>query len=135
AIWSKAEETDLLEFLLKALPSSGNGGFKMPMFNQAAVHLKEKHLHQKGAEKTGIVCKNKWTALKKAYHSVINIKNTLGFTWSDEHRAGITDRKDDIWACFTKVVHPHSKPFMMRGFDHFEIMEQLMPSQSKNSHI
>ncbi|KAG2068964.1 hypothetical protein BDR04DRAFT_1119394 [Suillus decipiens] len=72
AIWSKAEETDLLEFLLKALPSSGDGGFKMPTFNQAAVHLKEKHLHQKGTEKTGIVCKNKLTALKKAYHSVIN---------------------------------------------------------------
>ncbi|KAG2359120.1 hypothetical protein BDR07DRAFT_1378921 [Suillus spraguei] len=61
-IWSKAEETDLLEFILKALPSSGDGGFKMPTFNQAAAHLKEKHLYQKGAEKTGIVCKNKWTA-------------------------------------------------------------------------
>ncbi|KAG2357846.1 hypothetical protein BDR07DRAFT_1379800 [Suillus spraguei] len=99
----------------------------MPMFNQAAAHLKEKHLHQKGTEKTGIV-------FKESISHVINIKNTSGFTWSDEHRAGITDRKDDVWACFTKS-HPHAKPFMMRGFDHLEIMEQLMPSQSKNWHI
>ncbi|KAG2367234.1 hypothetical protein BDR07DRAFT_1195468, partial [Suillus spraguei] len=126
-IWSKAEETAFLEFLLKALPSSGNGGFKMPTFNQAATNLKEKFKQQRGAEKTGAVCKNKWTALKKAYHSVIEIKCTSGFTWSDENRAGITDRKDDVWARFTKS-HPHAKPFMSKGFEHFNIIEQLMPN-------
>ncbi|KAG2127179.1 uncharacterized protein EDB93DRAFT_1257163 [Suillus bovinus] len=134
AVWSKAEETAFLEFLLKALPSSGDGGFKMPTFNQAATHLKEKFTQQRGAEKTGLVCKNKWTTLKKAYHSVIEIKCTSGFTWSDEHGVGIADRKDDVWARFTKS-HPHAKPFMTRGFDHFEIMEQLMPNQSKGTHV
>ncbi|KAG1831818.1 hypothetical protein EV424DRAFT_1342786 [Suillus variegatus] len=87
AVWSKADETTFLEFLLKALPSSGNGNFKTTTFNQAAMHLKEKFTQQRGAEKTGVVCKNKWTAFKKAYHSVIEIKCTSGFTWSDEHGA------------------------------------------------
>ncbi|KAG2353598.1 hypothetical protein BDR07DRAFT_1383013 [Suillus spraguei] len=64
AILSKAEETAFLEFLLKALPSSGGGGFKMPTFNQAATNLKEKFKQQRGAEKTGAVCKNKWTAVR-----------------------------------------------------------------------
>ncbi|KAG2130312.1 uncharacterized protein EDB93DRAFT_1108427 [Suillus bovinus] len=91
AVWSKAEETAFLEFLLKALPSSGDGGFKMPTFNQAATHLKEKFTQQRGAEKTGLVCKNKWTTLKKAYHSVIEIKCTSGFTWSDEHGVVVQD--------------------------------------------
>jgi hypothetical protein len=63
AVWTKAEETTFLEFLVLALPTSGNGGFKMPTFNQASVNLNKKYLHQKGAEKTGIVCKNKWTAV------------------------------------------------------------------------
>ncbi|KAG2740576.1 hypothetical protein P692DRAFT_20681358, partial [Suillus brevipes Sb2] len=57
-----------------------------------------------------------------------------GFTWSDEHGAGISDRKDDVWACFTKS-HPHAKPFMMKSFEHFEIMQQLMPGKSKGSHV
>ncbi|KAG0702419.1 hypothetical protein DFH29DRAFT_999373 [Suillus ampliporus] len=55
-----------------------------------------------------------------------------GFTWSDEHGAGITDRKDDVWARFTKT-HPHAKPFMMKGFDHFKIMQELMPSNNANT--
>ncbi|KAG2746673.1 hypothetical protein P692DRAFT_201654651, partial [Suillus brevipes Sb2] len=134
AVWSMAEETSFLEFLLQALPSSGNGGFKLATFNQASAHLKTKHPNQRGAEKNGGVCKNKWTALKKAYQSVIEIKCTSGFTWSDEHGAGISDRKDDVWARFTKS-HPHAKPFMTKGFEHFEIMQQLMPGKSKGSHV
>ncbi|KAG1746877.1 hypothetical protein EDB19DRAFT_1905704 [Suillus lakei] len=133
-VWSKVEEITLLKFLLQALPSSGDGGFKLTTFNQASVHLKTRHPHQRGAEKSGGVCKNKWTVLRKAYRSVIEIKCMLGFTWSDEHGAGITDRKDDVWACFTKS-HPNAKPFMAKGFDHFKIMQQSMPSKSKGSHI
>ncbi|KAG1811919.1 hypothetical protein EV424DRAFT_1277971, partial [Suillus variegatus] len=134
AVWTKVEETTFLEFLLQALPSSGDGGFKAPTFNQAYVHLKIKHLHQRGAEKVGGVCKNKWTSLKKAYQSVVEIKCTSGFTWSDKHGAGITDKKDDIWAHFIKS-HPHARPFMIKGFDHFDIMQQLMPSKLKGSHV
>ncbi|KAG2119874.1 uncharacterized protein F5147DRAFT_767337 [Suillus discolor] len=128
AVWTKAEESTFLEFLVVALPSSGEGGFKMPTFNQASAHLKAQYPNQRGAEKTGLVCKNKWTALKKVYHSVVEIKCTSGFTWSDEHGAGVTDRKDDVLSRFTK-------PFMMKGFEHFNIMEQLMPSKLKGSHV
>ncbi|KAG2068689.1 hypothetical protein BDR04DRAFT_934672, partial [Suillus decipiens] len=133
AVWTKAEETTFLEFLVLAFPSSGDGGFKMPTFNQASINLNEKYPHQRGAEKTSIVCKNKWTALKKSYQSVVEIKCTSGFTWSDEQGAGIMDRKDNVWARFTKA-HPQVKPFMMKGFDHFNIMEELMPSKLKGSH-
>ncbi|KAG2070832.1 hypothetical protein BDR04DRAFT_1155043 [Suillus decipiens] len=57
AVWTKAEETTFLEFLVLAFPSSGDGGFKMPTFNQASINLNEKYPHQRGAEKTGIVFK------------------------------------------------------------------------------
>ncbi|KAG2359037.1 hypothetical protein BDR07DRAFT_1488694 [Suillus spraguei] len=99
----------------------------MPTFNQAATNLKEKFKQQRGAEKTGAV-------FEKAYHSIIEIKCTSGFTWSDENGAGITDRKDDVWARFTKS-HPHAKPYMSKGFEHFNIIKQLMPNQTKNSHM
>ncbi|KAG2046243.1 hypothetical protein BDR06DRAFT_1037894 [Suillus hirtellus] len=169
AMWTKAEEGAFLDFLLLALPSSGDGGFKMPAFNQASTNLKLKFPHQRGAEKSGLVCKTKWQVLKKAYHSVIQIKCMSGFTWSHEHRVGITDRKDDVWARFVKTgprdptdlascektshysitltefyllsklpldtTHPHVKPFIMKGFEHFEIMEQLIPSKAKGLHV
>ncbi|KAG0708066.1 hypothetical protein DFH29DRAFT_754672, partial [Suillus ampliporus] len=89
AVWSKAEETTFLEFLVQALASSGDGGFKKTTFNQASEHLRAKYPHQRGAEKSGTICRNKWTVLKKSYHSVVEIKCTSGFTWSDEHGAGI----------------------------------------------
>ncbi|KAG2109810.1 hypothetical protein DEU56DRAFT_920272 [Suillus clintonianus] len=134
AVWSKLEETTFLEYLLKALPSSGDGGFKMATYNLASAHLKEQHKNQKGAEKTGSVCRTKYTALKKAYYGVIDVKITSGFTWSDEQGAGITSKKDDVWARFVKT-HPNSRPYMNKGFDHFEIMEQLLQGVSKGLHI
>lgn len=63
AIWTKEEETALLESLLGALSSSGDGGFKAPAFNAAAEDLKKKFPDQRGAVKTGTVCKNKWTSV------------------------------------------------------------------------
>jgi hypothetical protein len=48
-------------------------------------------------------CHHIFLQLKKAYHSVINIKCTSGFTWSDTHGAGISDRKDVVWTHFIKV--------------------------------
>ncbi|KAG1899335.1 uncharacterized protein F5891DRAFT_1189771 [Suillus fuscotomentosus] len=60
AMWTKAEEGAFLDFLLLAIPSSGDGGFKMPAFNQASANLKFKFPHQRGAGKSGLVCKTKW---------------------------------------------------------------------------
>ncbi|KAG2119704.1 uncharacterized protein F5147DRAFT_647601 [Suillus discolor] len=118
AVWSKAEESIFLNFLLLALPSSGDGGFKMATFNQASVDLKLKYPHQRGTEKTGVVCKNKFTALKKAYYTVVEIKCTSGFMLSNEHG-----------------THPYAKPFIMKGFNHFKTMEQLVPSKAKGLHV
>jgi hypothetical protein len=61
AVWTKEEETAFLEFLLGA--SVADDGFKMPVFNGAAIHLKSKFPDQRGAEKTGVTCKSKWVAV------------------------------------------------------------------------
>jgi hypothetical protein len=41
--------------------------------------------------------------MKGLYNAVINIKNTSGFTWSDEHGAGIALKDDDVWTRYVKV--------------------------------
>ncbi|KAG1809208.1 hypothetical protein EV424DRAFT_1350097 [Suillus variegatus] len=134
AIWTKEEETALLESLLGALSSSGDGGFKAPAFNAAAEDLKKKFPDQRGSVKTGTVCKNKWTSLKTLYNAVVDIKNTSGFTWSDENGAGIALKDDDVWVRYIKH-HPTTKPFRTKGFSHLALMEQLVSSQGKGKYV
>lgn len=33
----------------------------------------------------------------------MDIKNTSGFTWSDEYGAGIVKKNDDVWDRYSKV--------------------------------
>ncbi|KAG1836262.1 hypothetical protein C8R48DRAFT_782988 [Suillus tomentosus] len=105
AIWTKEEETSLLESLLNALSSSGDGGFKAPAFNAATL-----------------------------YNAVVNIKNTSGFTWSDDNGAGIALKDDDVWVRYVKH-HPTAKPFRTKGFSHLALMEQLVSSQGKGKYV
>ncbi|KIK77789.1 hypothetical protein PAXRUDRAFT_776420 [Paxillus rubicundulus Ve08.2h10] len=63
-------------------------------------------------------CRSEWTTLKAAYHAVVDIKNTSGFTWSD----------DQGW-------HPAARPFKNKGFKHFHTIEQMMPEILKGTHV
>ncbi|KIK72759.1 hypothetical protein PAXRUDRAFT_836380, partial [Paxillus rubicundulus Ve08.2h10] len=104
AKWTTEEETTFVEFLLSKCSSSGDGSnFKKPTFTVAAVHLKVKFLNALGVEKMCDVCQGKWTALKAAYNVVVDIKDTSGFTWSDEHGGGIVLKHDDVWDWYVKV--------------------------------
>ncbi|KIK78547.1 hypothetical protein PAXRUDRAFT_16813 [Paxillus rubicundulus Ve08.2h10] len=67
--------------------ASGDGNLRKATFNGAATLLKKKFPKALGAEKAGDVCRRKWTALKAAYHAVVDIKNMSGFTQSDNQGA------------------------------------------------
>ncbi|KIK76215.1 hypothetical protein PAXRUDRAFT_170619, partial [Paxillus rubicundulus Ve08.2h10] len=46
--------------------------------------------------------------LKAAYNAVVDIKNTLGFTWSDEHGGGILLKHNDVWDQYIHGMYfPH----------------------------
>ncbi|KIK90715.1 hypothetical protein PAXRUDRAFT_151314 [Paxillus rubicundulus Ve08.2h10] len=107
AKWTTEGETSFVEFLLSQCVSSGDGSnFKKPTFTASAMHLEVKFLNTSGAENMCDVCQGKWTALKAAYNAVVDIKNTLGFTWSDEHGGGIFLKHDDVWDWYAKVCIP-----------------------------
>ncbi|KAF9236555.1 hypothetical protein BU15DRAFT_49835, partial [Melanogaster broomeanus] len=137
AIWTVDEETAFLSFLLDNKAAAGDGGFKPVTYNAAVVHLSEKFPMQTGGEKVPNSCKCKWTSLKKSYNAVVDIKNTSGFTWSDQFRAGIQSSSDNIWAryCKASTSHPAAKPFRHKSFPHFAAVEALVPRQGKGAHV
>ncbi|KAG2359048.1 hypothetical protein BDR07DRAFT_1488708 [Suillus spraguei] len=92
---------------------------------------------QKGAEKTPSVCHSKWANLKSAYSAVLKVKRASGFTWSDEHGAGITLESESAWVAFVKC-HAAAKPFKNRGFPFFDLIDSIQPRskrQGNNSNI
>ncbi|KIJ14054.1 hypothetical protein PAXINDRAFT_79922, partial [Paxillus involutus ATCC 200175] len=141
AKWTLDEETAFIDFLLSQFSASGDGNPRKATFNEAATLLKKKFPKALGAEKTGDVCRSKWTALKAAYHAVVDIKNTSGFTWSDDQGVGVTLKHNDVWERYLKASfflftrHPAARPFKNKGFKHFHTIEQMMPKISKGTHV
>ncbi|OJA15211.1 hypothetical protein AZE42_12808, partial [Rhizopogon vesiculosus] len=103
-------------------------------FNEAAILLKNRFPNQFGGEKTQSTCASKWQNLKTAYGVVLDIKNSSGFMWSDEHGAGVFQKDDDIWNHYAKNRRGVN-PFKNKGFKHFYTIEQMMPKISKGSHV
>ncbi|KIJ10947.1 hypothetical protein PAXINDRAFT_85276, partial [Paxillus involutus ATCC 200175] len=142
AKWTLDEETAFIDFLLSQFSASGDGNPRKATFNEAATLLKKKFPKALGAEKTSDVCRSKWTALKAAYHAVMDIKDTSGFTWSDDQGVGVTLKHNDVWEQYLKASfflplarHPAARPFKNKGFKHFHTIEQMMPKISKGTHI
>ncbi|KAG2152118.1 hypothetical protein BD769DRAFT_1295317, partial [Suillus cothurnatus] len=76
------------------------------------------------AHKPPASCKNKWAALKAAYHQVQFIKSTSSLMWSDEDGVGVSPENKDVWNELVKVsiLCPGAKPFSNKGFIHFATM-------------
>ncbi|KAI0706337.1 hypothetical protein C8Q76DRAFT_594344, partial [Earliella scabrosa] len=79
--------------------SGGDGAnFTKAVFTAAAVKLASRRY--KGAEKSWESCKNKWGKLRNAYWAVVELKKASGFSYDDEHGAGITRECEDVWKEF-----------------------------------
>ncbi|KAG1890614.1 uncharacterized protein F5891DRAFT_1197953 [Suillus fuscotomentosus] len=127
--WTIDEERALIDYLSSNKSGAGDGlTFKMTTFQGAAEHIKKTFTHQHGGEKTADSCKTKWGNLKSAYGVVVNIKKTSGFSWSDEHGAGITDEHGDTWDRYAKG-HPGAAPYKTKGFPHFSTLDQMIPQE------
>ncbi|KAG0708358.1 hypothetical protein DFH29DRAFT_994199 [Suillus ampliporus] len=134
AFWTTEEEQTLLEFLQSKLSSSGDGGFQSKAFVHAASHFQKQYLKYRGAEKTASVCKTKWTALKGTYNLVMEIKKMSGWVWTDEGGANIEAKDGDSWDRWAKG-HTGAKVFRNKGFNHFHIIDNMMPHKSKGDFI
>jgi len=69
AIWTLAEETALVDFLVDNKAEAGDGGnFKKATFQRAMTSIA--HLHERGAPKTVKSCQNKWASVSFQIFSV-----------------------------------------------------------------
>ncbi|KIK97223.1 hypothetical protein PAXRUDRAFT_766448 [Paxillus rubicundulus Ve08.2h10] len=97
AKWILDKETAFVDFLLSQFSASGDGILRKATFNEVVTLLKKKLPEALGAEKAGDIGRSKWTALKSAYHAVVDIKNMSGFTWGDDQEVGVTLNHNDVW--------------------------------------
>jgi len=62
AVWTSAEESAFVDFLVDHKAEAGDGGnFKTTTYQRVVGHLAP--LRQRGAIKTVKACRNKWTAV------------------------------------------------------------------------
>ncbi|KAG1790871.1 uncharacterized protein HD556DRAFT_1445652 [Suillus plorans] len=125
AYWTKQEEELFLQFLHEQKSITDDGNFKTKTFNEVSNHLKEKFPMQRSAEKTHSVCHSKWA------------NRASGFTWSDEHGAGITLETESAWAAFVKGCAA-AKSFKNKGFPFFDLINNIHlhgKRQGNNSNI
>ncbi|KAG1882696.1 hypothetical protein F4604DRAFT_1539141, partial [Suillus subluteus] len=110
--------------------------FKNSVYSDASKHLNTLYPTHRGAAKSQSSCKTKWNNMSfiiiylsttKSYNVIKDIRSLSGFTWSDEHGAGVTPETSGTWDAHARVrVHPLLKPFTHKGFPHFTAVEALM---------
>jgi hypothetical protein len=105
--WQEFEETALLDHLTNNVSAAGDSlTFPKHVWKSASEHVNACPAppgSKMRSNKPPASCKNKWAALKAAYHQVQFIKSTSGLTWSDEDGVGVSPENKDVWNELVKV--------------------------------
>jgi hypothetical protein len=76
---------------------------------------------------------------KKLHEHFLKIKQGVyvgasGWTYTDEGGFNVTDDTQDTWHNFVKA-HPHFKNFAMRGWAHFQVINEIVPSRARGRYV
>ncbi|KAJ7586030.1 hypothetical protein C8J56DRAFT_749684, partial [Mycena floridula] len=127
AHWSQDEELQFVHFLWDHFSEAGQGGnFKATTYNAASVFMEQRRTT--GGPKTADACKNKYTSLRKIYYIVDDIKRQSGWTWSDDHGAGIDANSQGMWDAYVQK-NPDARKFRNKGWPLWEYMNRMMPTK------
>ncbi|KAJ7084117.1 hypothetical protein C8R44DRAFT_651662 [Mycena epipterygia] len=134
AVWTDADIIALLNYLFTQVAAAGDGGnFKMAIFTGAVPIVNA--VRTRGGPKTRKSCHGKYKALRKIHDVIQHIKlHASGFTWDDTRSACIDVASKSAWETYVKQ-HPDAKPFRNKGWAHLSLMEKLVPSQAKGTHV
>lgn len=72
--------------------------------------------------------------MRRTFRTVKAIQLVSGWTWDDATGATITPELESSWAAYVKV-HKDAKPFKNRGWRHFHLVAQIMPSTVRGVHV
>ncbi|KAJ6621295.1 hypothetical protein B0H10DRAFT_1945378 [Mycena sp. CBHHK59/15] len=92
-----------------------------------------------GGPKTANSIADKWKACKKLHEHFLKIKQGVyvgasGWTYTDEGGFNVTDDTWDAWHNFVKA-HPHFKNFATRGWAHFQVVDENVPSRACGRYV
>ncbi|KAJ7081524.1 hypothetical protein C8R44DRAFT_563145, partial [Mycena epipterygia] len=132
-VWTRADGKALLLHLVDNIAAAGDGGnFKAKTFRGAAVVVEK--LRSRGGPKTGKACANKYASFRKLYNVIVAIKAVSGWSWDDERGVDVSPATQGTWDAFV-AAHPAAAQFRNAGWPFFNLMETLMPSAAKGTHV
>ncbi|KAF9236385.1 hypothetical protein BU15DRAFT_50176 [Melanogaster broomeanus] len=97
ASWNAAEVTAFIDYLHEHRAERGDtGNFKLSTYNLAALAIA---FHRTvGPAKTGLMCKTKWTVMKRIYNAIETYRNRSGFHWDHDRGANIEgEAAEAVW--------------------------------------
>ncbi|KAJ7851944.1 hypothetical protein B0H14DRAFT_2581175 [Mycena olivaceomarginata] len=124
---------------------AGQGGnFDKTVFSEAAAYMATEFPPKAGGPKTANSIADKWKAVhvpavKKLHDHFLKIKQGVyvgvsGWTYPDEGGFNVTDDTRDAWHNFVKA-HPHFKNFATRGWAHFQVVDDIVPSRAHGRYV
>ncbi|KAJ7081523.1 hypothetical protein C8R44DRAFT_895043 [Mycena epipterygia] len=123
-IWTQADETALLLYLLDARAwSSGDGGRFSPRTFRDAADVLERH-RTKGGTKNPQACMNRYRALRQIFNVIAAIK-AAGWSWNDTQGVNVSPATQGAWDTFV-AVHPAAAEFRNIGWPFFDLMAPLI---------
>ncbi|KAF9034960.1 hypothetical protein BDP27DRAFT_1245522 [Rhodocollybia butyracea] len=134
AVWTVADVFKLLPYLIDQKPRAGDGGsYPMAIYNEAAVECNK--IRSQGANKTGAMCKNKWsTGLRPIWKICREIDTRSGLDGFDTKKgAHISGESEHVWADFVKS-NPSVAPYKHNGWVYWDKMAELLGSPPPRGH-
>ncbi|ESK93982.1 hypothetical protein Moror_12939 [Moniliophthora roreri MCA 2997] len=125
AVWSEADEENLLEGLVERQSRISEGGnFRLVVFNEVAETLNPP---ASGGDKVGKGCKDKYGTIKRDWEEVIKINHKSGWPpWDQQLGANITPECENNWNKYVKA-NPRAASFWNKGYKYQKYFDVLMP--------
>ncbi|KAK7016503.1 hypothetical protein R3P38DRAFT_3275786 [Favolaschia claudopus] len=131
---------NLLQFFYDNRSRAGEGGnWDKTLLNEAAVYMASLGEPKKGGPKTPQSIETKWREIRKLYEYILQVKQkryigASGWTYTEEGGFNVTDEDREAWKDFVKA-HPHFKPFATSGWEHFQKVDDIVPSQARGRFV
>ncbi|KAG1798390.1 uncharacterized protein BJ212DRAFT_1288859, partial [Suillus subaureus] len=126
-VWSLADETRLVDYIVDEHSKGGNGiNFMKTFWTNAALHMAAGPVPE-GAPKTCDSCQSKWALIQKMYKVVDKMNDALGLSYDMEKGANIDDGGETMWADYISVCNPDVRAFKNKGWPHFQKLQGVVP--------
>ncbi|KAG1799169.1 uncharacterized protein BJ212DRAFT_1288241, partial [Suillus subaureus] len=126
-IWSLADKTRLIDYIIECHSRGGDGmNFNKTFWTNAAIHMVAFQTDQ-AALKTADSCQSKWGCIRKMYKVVNKISNASGLSFNIKKGANIGDGGESVWVDYVLVCkNPEAKSLKTKGWLHYEKLQGII---------